>query len=131
MTMILQAMDHVLLAMPAGREAEARAFYQDLLGIPEVEKPANLAKRGGCWFVNRAVKIHLGVEKDFRPARKAHPAFLVEDVRATAAKLAAAGCIITEDEPLAGYAPLCGRWRYQVGLPPVSKCDAGGFLTSH
>ena len=103
MTMTLQAMDHVLLAMPAGREAEARAFYQDLLGIPEVEKPANLATRGGCWFVKGAIKIHLGVEKDFRPARKAHPAFLVEDVRATAARLTAAGCIITEDEPLAGY----------------------------
>jgi catechol 2,3-dioxygenase-like lactoylglutathione lyase family enzyme len=101
--MMLQSMDHVLLAMPAGGEAEARAFYQGLLGIPEVEKPANLAPRGGCWFAGGAVKIHLGVEKDFQPAHKAHPAFLVEDVRATAAKLAAAGCVIAEDEPLAGY----------------------------
>lgn len=103
MTAVLQAMDHVLLAMPAGREAEARAFYEGLLGIPEAEKPVNLAGRGGCWFVSDAVKIHLGVEKDFRPARKAHPAFLVDDVRAMAAKLAAAGCVLTEDEPLAGY----------------------------
>jgi catechol 2,3-dioxygenase-like lactoylglutathione lyase family enzyme len=103
MAMILQSLDHVLLAMPAGREAEARAFYEGHLGIPEVEKPANLATRGGCWFVSGPVKIHLGVEKDFRPARKAHPAFLVADVRGMAAKLAAAGFVITEDEPLAGY----------------------------
>jgi catechol 2,3-dioxygenase-like lactoylglutathione lyase family enzyme len=103
MKMMLQAMDHILLAMPAGREAEARGFYQGLLGIPEVEKPANLAARGGCWFVSGPIKIHLGVEKDFRPARKAHPAFVVADVRAMAANLAAAGYVITEDEPLAGY----------------------------
>jgi catechol 2,3-dioxygenase-like lactoylglutathione lyase family enzyme len=100
---MLQAIDHVLLAMPPGREAEARDFYQGLLGMAELDKPANLAARGGCWFGNEAVTIHLGVEKDFRPARKAHPAFLVKDVRATAGKLAAAGCVITEDEPLAGY----------------------------
>lgn len=103
MVTILQSLDHVLLAMPAGREAEARAFYEGLFGIPEVEKPANLAGRGGCWFVSGAIKIHLGVENDFRPARKAHPAFLVDDVRGMAARLAAAGCTITEDEPLAGY----------------------------
>jgi catechol 2,3-dioxygenase-like lactoylglutathione lyase family enzyme len=103
MATILQSLDHVLLAMPAGREAEARAFYEGQLGIPEAKKPANLAGRGGCWFVSGSVKIHLGVEKDFRPARKAHPAFLVDDVRAIAARLAAAGAIITEDEPLAGY----------------------------
>jgi catechol 2,3-dioxygenase-like lactoylglutathione lyase family enzyme len=100
---LLQSIDHILLAMPAGREAEARAFYRDLLGLPEVEKPANLAGRGGCWFVSGPVKIHLGVEKEFRAARKAHPAFLVADVRAAAATLAAAGCTISEDEPLEGY----------------------------
>jgi catechol 2,3-dioxygenase-like lactoylglutathione lyase family enzyme len=100
---MLHAIDHVLLAMPPGREAEARAFYEGLLGIPEVDKPANLAARGGCWFANGSVTIHLGAEKEFRPARKAHPAFLVDDVRATAARLTAAGCVITEDEPLAGY----------------------------
>jgi len=100
---MLHAIDHVLLAMPPGREAEARAFYQGLLGMPEVGKPANLEVRGGCWFANGSVTIHLGVEKEFRPARKAHPAFLVKDVRAIAAKLSAAGCNITDDEPLAGY----------------------------
>jgi len=101
--MALQSMHHVLLAMPAGREAEARAFYRDLLGIPEVKKPDNLATRGGCWFELGPVKIHLGVEKDFRPARKAHPAFLVEDVKAMTAKAVAAGYQVSDDEPLAGY----------------------------
>jgi catechol 2,3-dioxygenase-like lactoylglutathione lyase family enzyme len=101
--MTLQSMDHVLLAMPPEKEAEARAFYQDLLGIPEVRKPDNLASRGGCWFERGPVKIHLGVERDFRPARKAHPAFLVENVRALTAKVAAAGYSVSEDEPLAGY----------------------------
>jgi catechol 2,3-dioxygenase-like lactoylglutathione lyase family enzyme len=101
--MTLRSMDHVLLAMPPDKEAEARAFYRDLLGIPEVKKPDNLARRGGCWFERGPVKIHLGVEQDFRPARKAHPAFLVEDVRALKAKVAAAGYNVSEDEPLAGY----------------------------
>ena len=72
------ALDHVQLAMPAGREGEARAFYEGVLGIPEVRKPPNLAKRGGCWFERGPLKIHLGVDTDFRAARKAHPAMLVE-----------------------------------------------------
>ena len=71
--MPVKFLDHVQLAMPAGREADARAFYQGVLGIPEVKKPAILAKRGGCWFERGTLKIHLGVEADFRPARKAFP----------------------------------------------------------
>lgn len=67
------ALDHVQLAMPAGAENAARAFYSGLLGLPEVPKPPVLAARGGCWFETAAVKLHLGVEADFRPARKAHP----------------------------------------------------------
>ena len=97
------SLDHVQLAMPAGRETEARAFYTGLLGIPERIKPPNLAKRGGCWFESGALKIHLGVEQDFRPARKAHPAFVVEGVRDMAARIAAAGFRVVEDEKLAGY----------------------------
>ena len=96
--------DHVQLAMPAGREAEARRFYEEALGIPELPKPPHLAKRGGCWFERGALKVHLGVEADFRPARKAHAAFLVEDVAALRAKLDAAGYSTREDEPLEGYA---------------------------
>jgi len=95
--------DHVQLAMPAGREADAIAFYEGLLGIPQVPKPPHLAARGGCWFERGALKVHLGVDRDFRPATKAHPALLVRDVRALAAELAAAGCRVVDDEPLEGY----------------------------
>ena len=101
--MKVQSLDHIQLAMPPDREAEARAFYADLLGIPEVSKPSNLAHRGGCWFERGAVKVHLGVEADFHPARKAHPAFLVDDLAALLAVMAAAGCLIRTDEPLKGY----------------------------
>ncbi len=95
--------DHVQLAMPAGREDEAIAFYEGLLGIPHVPKPPHLAARGGCWFERGALKVHLGVDADFRPATKAHPALLVEDVRALAAALRAAACRVVDDEPLEGY----------------------------
>ena len=66
-------LDHVQLAMPAGREAEAIAFYHDLLGIPVAPKPAHLAARGGCWFEQGDLKVHLGVEADFRPALESTP----------------------------------------------------------
>ena len=71
------AIDHVQLAMPAGGEERARAFYRALLGMTEIPKPSELAKRGGCWFACGPVQIHLGVEDDFRPAKKAHPGFAV------------------------------------------------------
>lgn len=64
------ALDHVQLAMPAGREKEARAFYGSLLGFAEQAKPANLVARGGCWFSRGSIKLHLGIEQDFRPAKK-------------------------------------------------------------
>jgi hypothetical protein len=73
--MRVRRLDHILLAMPAGRESEARKFYQGILGIPEATKPSELAARGGCWFEDGELKVHLGVEKNFAPARKAHPAF--------------------------------------------------------
>ncbi len=75
----VEGIDHVQLAMPAGPEAEAaaEAFFSGLLGLPRVPKPAELAARGGCWFESDRVKVHLGVEEDFRPARKAHPALAV------------------------------------------------------
>jgi hypothetical protein len=73
--MHIKQIEHVQLAMPPGGESEARTFYEGVLGIPEVPKPPNLAKRGGCWFVRDGLKIHLGVENDFRAARKAHPHF--------------------------------------------------------
>ena len=89
--------------MPAGAEQLAVGFYAGVLGIPEVPKPPHLAARGGCWFESGELKIHLGVEKDFRPAQKAHPALIVDDVRAFAAAVEAAGYSVVDDEPLPGY----------------------------
>lgn len=100
---IVIGIDHVQLAMPEGGEGEARRFYSGLLGIPEVPKPSNLAARGGCWFERPGLKVHLGVEKDFSPAGKAHPAFIVDDLFALIARLEAAGFQVTEDELLAGF----------------------------
>lgn len=97
------AIDHVQLAMPAGGEDDARAFYAGLLGIPEVPKPPHLAVRGGCWFEAGPLKVHLGVESEFRPARKAHPALLVSGLRELVARLREAGVDLVDDEPLDGY----------------------------
>ena len=90
------------LAMPAGREEAAREFYGRLLGIPEVPKPPELARRGGAWFEKGDVRIHLGVDPDFRPARKAHPGLRVRDLFTLVATLRDAGYEIAEDDSLAG-----------------------------
>jgi catechol 2,3-dioxygenase-like lactoylglutathione lyase family enzyme len=101
--MRVHGIDHVQLAMPRGREDEARRFYGEVLGLPELPKPPNLAKRGGCWFGTEGILLHLGVEEDFRPAKKAHPALLVEDLPALVRSLGEAGVDVVEDEPLPGY----------------------------
>jgi len=94
---------HIQLAMPTGGEDEARRFYSDLLGIPEVRKPPELAKRGGVWFEKDEIRVHLGVEQDFRPARKAHPGLLVRDLHELSERLVNAGHGIADAEPLEGY----------------------------
>ena len=104
--MRIEALNHVQLAMPPGEEAAARRFYAELLDIPEVKKPPSLAKRGGCWFERGPLKVHLGVERDFRPARKAHPAFTVTDLASLIQRVNDAGFEAVEDGPLAGY----NRW---------------------
>ena len=96
-------LDHVQLAMPPGREAEAEAFYSGLLGLTRRPKPEPMASRGGCWFEAGPVAVHLGVDQDFRPARKAHPAFLVEDLASLTSALIKAGCPVAHDVPLEGY----------------------------
>lgn len=101
--MPIEALNHVQLAMPAGGEDAARQFYQGLLGIPEVPKPLALGARGGCWFERGALKVHLGVELDFRPAGKAHPAFTVRGLAAMRQQLAAAGVRLEDSEALDGY----------------------------
>jgi catechol 2,3-dioxygenase-like lactoylglutathione lyase family enzyme len=88
--------------MPVGGESVATRFYQDVLGLPQQPKPVNLAGRGGCWFGAGAVRLHLGVEADFRPARKAHPALVVSDLTALLAAVSAAGLPVRNDEPVDG-----------------------------
>ena len=97
------AIDHVQLAMPPGGEDRARAFFSGALGIPEVPKPPELVKRGGCWFERGELRIHLGVEKDFRPARKAHPALRINDLPQLIETLKTLGYAVKEDEPLEGF----------------------------
>jgi catechol 2,3-dioxygenase-like lactoylglutathione lyase family enzyme len=95
--------DHVQLAMPAGGEEQARGFYGQVLGLPETPKPPELARRGGCWFESDRVKIHLGVEASFHPARKAHPGLLVTDLKQIVARCRELGIDIAADVPLPGY----------------------------
>lgn len=96
---------HVQVSCPAGGEDAARRFYGELLGLPEVAKPPALAARGGCWFRGPEVEVHVGVEAPFRPARKAHPAFVVrrEELDALADRLADAGYPVDWDDDLPGY----------------------------
>jgi catechol 2,3-dioxygenase-like lactoylglutathione lyase family enzyme len=101
--MTITALHHVQLAMPRGREDDARAFYAGVLGFSELPKPPHLAKRGGAWFRSGGAEVHLGVEDDFRPAKKAHPALLVDDLAALAATCAAAGYATVSDQPLEGF----------------------------
>jgi catechol 2,3-dioxygenase-like lactoylglutathione lyase family enzyme len=95
-----RGIDHVQLAAPRGSEAEARRFYGELLGLSELPKPADLAARGGCWFGCGAHQIHIGVEDDFRPAKKAHPALELHSeaaLEALYARLVAAGAPVKRD----------------------------------
>jgi catechol 2,3-dioxygenase-like lactoylglutathione lyase family enzyme len=89
--------------MPRGREDDARAFYAGVLGFTEQPKPENLARRGGAWFVAGDAHLHLGVEDDFRPAKKAHPALLVRGLETLLGKCRTAGYQVDTDEPLPGY----------------------------
>jgi catechol 2,3-dioxygenase-like lactoylglutathione lyase family enzyme len=101
--MKIRAIDHVQLAMPRGEEDKAREFYGRVLGLPEVPKPPTMAGRGGVWFSNGHVELHLGVEPEFRPARKAHPALRVDDLDAFEGACRAAGLDPQHDDDLPGY----------------------------
>jgi catechol 2,3-dioxygenase-like lactoylglutathione lyase family enzyme len=95
--------DHIQLAMPAGKEALARDFYGRVLGLKEIEKPDDLKRRGGVWFAVGPKQLHLGVQQDFIPATKAHPAFNVADLKKLRAVLIEAGHPVIDDEKLPGY----------------------------
>ena len=98
--MTVVGIEHVQLAMPPGGEGAARDFYSGLLGLPERTKPPALAARGGCWFEAPGVKVHLGVEADFRPAQKAHPALLVDDLPALVTVLRGSDVRVINDDPV-------------------------------
>jgi catechol 2,3-dioxygenase-like lactoylglutathione lyase family enzyme len=94
---------HVQLAVPVGAEERCRAFWRDVLGLTELEKPPALAGRGGCWFAARGLEVHLGVEEDFRPARKAHPGILVAGIDGLAEQLGRSGVAVSWDEGFPGH----------------------------
>ena len=98
----VERLDHVQLAMPAGAEDRATAFYEGVLGIPRVPKPPELAARGGCWFERDGLRVHLGVEEDFRPAKKAHPALAVHGIEDLCSALEVAGHPVRRAEDVPG-----------------------------
>ncbi|QIY96410.1 glyoxalase [Streptomyces sp. S1D4-11] len=100
---MLAAIDHVQLAAPPGSEDFLRVYYVEVLGMTEIPKPPVLAARGGCWFRAGAVQLHMGIEKDFRPAKKAHPGLRVTGIEAFAARLRAHKAEVTWDDNLPGH----------------------------
>lgn len=124
------SIDHVQLAMPEGAEETARRFYAALLGMRELPKPPELAKRGGCWFESGAVQLHLGVEKDFRPAKKAHPALTCDDYEGLILKLRSAGAEVNEVDDIPGvrrshvYDPFGNRIELIDGASERTKSSA-------
>lgn len=118
-------LDHVQLAIPAGGEDEARRFYGSLLGLTEVPKPPALSGRGGCWFVGPGTALHLGADSEFRPARKAHVALLVDDLHALRASLGEAGVMTTDDDAAAGVRRFYAFDPFGNGLELVDRRDAG------
>lgn len=101
---MILAVDHIQLAIPEGAEDQARTFFVDILGFTEIQKPAALANRGGAWFRSGEVQLHLGVDHDFHAARKAHPAFIVDDLDLLLNKIHDAGYELDSSQPeLDGY----------------------------
>lgn len=100
--MPIVGLDHVQVAAPSGCEVQARRFYGELLGLPELEKPAPLRARGGAWFALGVQQLHVGVDPAFEPARKAHPALRCtpQDIDELARRLVSGGCQVTWDEAL-------------------------------
>nr|WP_025782883.1 VOC family protein [Sporosarcina sp. D27] len=101
---LFKGIDHIQIAAPPGSEEQARAFYGMLLGMQEIEKPENLKARGGCWFQCGAQEVHIGIQPDFVPAKKAHPGFTVDSLIVLKRQLEDAGYLISEEPPIAGRA---------------------------
>ena len=125
---MLTAVDHVQLAAPPGSEDLLRGYYVDVLGMTEIPKPPALQARGGCWFRAGAVQLHLGIEEDFRPAKKAHPGLAVTDIEAYATRLTDHGAAVTWDDDLPGHRrfysedPVENRLEF---LEPVATAASG------
>jgi catechol 2,3-dioxygenase-like lactoylglutathione lyase family enzyme len=103
LSITFECVQHVQLAIPEGGEEDSRRFWGEVVGMTELAKPPALAARGGCWFRAGGVEVHLGVERDFAPARKAHPGILVDGLAELAARLAGAGVEIVRDGELPAY----------------------------
>jgi len=101
---------HVQVSCPPGSENLSRAFYAGVLGLTEKPKPPGLVGRGGCWFAGYGIEIHLGVEADFRPARKAHPGLMWPDLDTLAATLAAGGYPVEYSDELMALDPPLRRF---------------------
>lgn len=135
--MLLDAIDHVQIAMPTGGEELARWFYEEILGVPEVPKPPHLAVQGGCWFESGIVRIHLGVQDDFVPASKAHPAFAVADLDRLESDLRGRGVIVERvSDPVAPevlYAqdPFGNRLEFRPGRPVAEVSDYTSTIVDH
>ncbi|WDL96558.1 VOC family protein [Alicyclobacillus sp. ALC3] len=102
MSFSFDGIDHVQLAAPKGTEEKARHFFIDILGMAEITKPANLAARGGVWFQVGHHQLHIGIEDDFVPAKKAHPAFLVNNLNSLRERLVEHGVKVKDDTSLEG-----------------------------
>ena len=120
---MLDAIDHVQLAAPPGCEAEARRFFTDLLGLEELEKPVGLRARGGVWFRVGEQQLHVGVEEEFAPARKAHPAFAVFRYDELLARFRAAGVPVTDDASIPGVRRcyIADPWGNRIELVAVEN----------
>lgn len=127
---MITALDHVQLAAPPGSEDACRAYYRDTLGMTEIPKPPAIATRGGVWFQAGTAQLHIGSEEHFTtPARKAHPALRITDIRAYAERVAARGAEVTWDESLPGLLrfysqdPFGNSIEFLEPLPDATSAD--------
>lgn len=102
MAKFINGIDHIQIAAPSGSEKLARTFYGELLGMGEIPKPDSLKARGGCWFRCGLHEVHIGIQQDFMPAKKAHPGFTVNALEQLKFRLQEFGYVIFEETPIYG-----------------------------